>query len=186
MIYKAPKIDRARIVELVGDEWSTVAEVATRAGQNQRTIQNILVDQWKLGVLACGDFILPGCKKRKAMAFRRIHGKTAIQTVRRQTVRQQRRNETATNQEKPPPPAFEIRYAAALIALEQLEQIQSHVLPPKPSAEHARPTAVYLKEWKALRRTWQPYTIPTEPVTTTDYEPAPDHPWRATQRRESA
>jgi hypothetical protein len=44
----------------------------------------------------------------------------------------------------------------------------------------------YLKEWKALRRTWQPYTIPAEPVTTTEYEPAPDHPWRATQRRESA
>jgi hypothetical protein len=45
---------------------------------------------------------------------------------------------------------------------------------------------MYLKEWKALRRTWTPYVIPAEPVTATDYNPAPDHPWRATQDRRTA
>jgi hypothetical protein len=59
----------------------------------------------------------------------------------------------------------------------------------RPPRDHMTPkdaAAIYLAEWRKLRKNWQPYTIPAEPITTTDYEPAPDHPWRATQDRRTA
>jgi hypothetical protein len=194
------RIDDVALVESMGDDWHTIGSIKAMHDLPYNSIRNAMLRQVGHRVLECRHTVrVSGMNQRQTVLEYRRTGLPPVPNPKKQPpprkpqTPQQRvkAHQAALNVGHTPPEQLEVNYNAALMAMEGLESLGVHVVTPRPTptteprtpAEWCR---VYLREWKALRKNWQPYTIPAEPVTTTDYEPAPDHPWRATQDRRTA
>jgi hypothetical protein len=188
---KCVTADDVALINAMPEGWWPLQTLVDVTGSPRQTLRKVLERQSHTGVIEIKEDDAWYLKtKRTRFVYRRTNKEPQPYTPKPSVYRRERKSESYRDRrigKDTAPPTPEV---IAMRAHEELIETYgrwhvSHIKRLAPMSNGAI-VGMYLKEWKALRRTWQPYTIPAEPVTATDYNPAPDHPWRATQDRRTA
>jgi hypothetical protein len=188
---KCVTADDVALINAMPEGWWPLQSLVDMTGSPRQTLRKVLERQSHTGVVEIREDDTWYLKtKRTRFVYRRTGQEPQPYTPKPSVYRRERKcrpyRDRRIGHDTAPPTPEVIAMRAHEVLIETYGRW--HVEPVKRLKRMSNAATVrqYLKEWKAMRRTWQPYTIPSEPVTATDYEPAPDHPWRATQDRRTA